>query len=126
MQNFINDWQHKKFEWGIADCYTFTRTYIDFKFSENNLPILEYNNLKTAVLLNKKYSWIDEIKKNFKFEIINKNFEDGDLLIVDDDFQCAHLYYNNHIYSFDPELNFVSINVGVVKPQAMIRLKGLL
>ena len=111
LKQYIENFKKLKFKWGEVDCYRFIRGYIDLKFPNNKLPILDYQGKSEALLLNKKYNWFEEIEKTFKYEIIDcmNHLEDGDLLILKDGFQCIHIVSENQVWSIDIHFNLVGL-----------------
>lgn len=111
LKEYIDNFKNLKFKWGEVDCYRFIRGYIDLKFPNNKLPILDYQGKTEAHQLNKKYNWFEEIEKTFKYEIVDSmnHLQDGDLLIMRDGFQCIHIVSENQVWSIDIHFNLVGL-----------------
>lgn len=121
VDEYINSFHGKVFEWGSCDCYTFVRGWIDEAFPNNKLPKLKYNSVRGAHDINLKFDWVVEIKKAFRFEIVD-NAEDGDLFIIKDGFQCAHLVGSGRIFSLDKYLGLVGTDINLLTNKSFIRL----
>jgi len=125
LQTHLEEYQSKLFEWGKADCYTLASEYINKQFPENKLLKLEYKTEKEAYRFNLKYDWFGELNKSFETQIVEaNNAQNGDLLIVRDKFQGAHIIYNNQVYSMSELTNLSSLplkTLGTVKLLRLIR-----
>jgi hypothetical protein len=125
LQAHLEEYQAKLFEWGEADCYTLIREYLDKQFPGNKGLKVEYKTEKEAYRFNLKHDWFKELNKSFETQIVEaNNAQNGDLLIVRDKFQGAHIIYNNQVYSMSELTNLSSLplkTLGAVKLLRLIR-----
>lgn len=118
---YINQFKGVPFEWGKNDCYTFTRGWIDIKYPDKLVKLPAYSSIKEAHNLNLTYDWFLEIRKTFNFKIVEEP-EDGDLFIIKDGFQCAHLVGDGRLWSMDKVLNLVGTDVNFARGKPFIRI----
>jgi hypothetical protein len=124
LTEYIKEAKQAPFQWGSSDCYTFVRGWIDLQFPDNKLPIHDYRDLKGAYKWNQSKQWVEEIKKAFDYELVDaKNVQDGDILIIKDSFQCAHLINQSMAYSVDIRLGVVGVSLKMFAECSFLRLR---
>lgn len=123
LMDYINSYRNEPFEWGRRDCYTFVRKWIDLEFPQNRLPEHTYDDLKGAYAWNREKDWFKEIREAFNYKIVDGiEAQDGDILIVKDNFQCAHLVANGMVYSIDLRLGLIGVNLKLLEKSRFVRL----
>lgn len=124
LNEYIESQRNASFGWGTNDCYTFVRGWIDLQFPQNKLPVHTYKDFKGACRWNYERRWVEELKKAFSLEIVDsQNVRDGDILVIEDAFQCAHLINNHTAYNIDVELGLVGISLKLFPRCSFIRLE---
>jgi len=92
------------FKWGINDCCTLILNALG---NPVELPRPDYTDLKGALRFNKKYKWEIELEKlGFEKTILKNNVI---ALVEEKNFQCAHITFENYLYSMDLKKGLVKL-----------------